>query len=608
MMPIVAVETPRVICGYPLGSVGLPLRQAVLKSAEEIALPGARRHAFGRLLLSPRRLAHGVGRSLFLPLAMAVVCAILPSYLLARTLVPAMMDALLGRSLRYRPRAALRGGARDTARRWSGRWPIGRSPAACSSSLSLLGLLAAAAHRAGLLPGGGCRAAAAARPCPARHAPGRDRAALQRDRGRHPPGRARARNRADAGQHRPGRLPGGYRERQRDDRLRRRGDRAQPGPGHRSTRGIRGAAPGARGALSRLHVLFPAGGHAGAGAELRRPAPIHIQVVGPYPTEKRTTRWPSRSGARWRRWPAWWMPTSISSPTPRRCASTWTGRAGPVGPDAADRRQQPAGLPGLQHPGRAHFLPRSRERDAVQVADPDPAVPDRRDGRAAGDPGRRRDLPQGLPTPLLSNLATTGRATAPAIVTHVDTQPAFDVFASVENRDLGGRRATWNRSWPQQPAGAAGHSASSSAGRCQRCGARSGDSGRADIAIVDALPLPFFGSLRIAWCTRFAGQAAGISTILAPASSSARNISGKRRSSQVARPRVSYTTGPSPGVISAGSPSPKPKRCTFRYVVRSSPVAPSRTEVLKRRSARRARRTTPCAPSRRGHARLPATR
>jgi len=46
---------------------------------------------------------------------------------------------------------------------------------------------------------------------------------------------------------------------------------------------------------------------------------------------------------------------------------------------------------------------------------------------------------QGPPTTqLLSNLATTGRDTPPAIVTHLNTMPAFDVFASVENRDLGG--------------------------------------------------------------------------------------------------------------------------------------------------------------------------
>jgi multidrug efflux pump subunit AcrB len=56
-----------------------------------------------------------------------------------------------------------------------------------------------------------------------------------------------------------------------------------------------------------------------------------------------------------------------------------------------------------------------------------------------GTPVATSSSPQGGPTPqLLSNLATTGRVITPAIVSHINTQPAFDVFASVENRDLGG--------------------------------------------------------------------------------------------------------------------------------------------------------------------------
>ena len=39
---------------------------------------------------------------------------------------------------------------------------------------------------------------------------------------------------------------------------------------------------------------------------------------------------------------------------------------------------------------------------------------------------------------LLSNLATLGHGTTPAIVSHYDTLPVFDVFASAQNRDLGG--------------------------------------------------------------------------------------------------------------------------------------------------------------------------
>jgi multidrug efflux pump subunit AcrB len=39
---------------------------------------------------------------------------------------------------------------------------------------------------------------------------------------------------------------------------------------------------------------------------------------------------------------------------------------------------------------------------------------------------------------LLANLATTGRAISPAVVNHYNVQPVFDVFAAVQDRDLGG--------------------------------------------------------------------------------------------------------------------------------------------------------------------------
>ena len=45
----------------------------------------------------------------------------------------------------------------------------------------------------------------------------------------------------------------------------------------------------------------------------------------------------------------------------------------------------------------------------------------------------------GSATPqLLSNLVGVGRDTTPALVSHYNTLPVFDVFASVQNRDLGG--------------------------------------------------------------------------------------------------------------------------------------------------------------------------
>jgi multidrug efflux pump subunit AcrB len=52
------------------------------------------------------------------------------------------------------------------------------------------------------------------------------------------------------------------------------------------------------------------------------------------------------------------------------------------------------------------------------------------------------DASQGPTMPqLISNLATVGRDTTPANVSHYNTLPVFDVFASVQNRDLGGAAA-----------------------------------------------------------------------------------------------------------------------------------------------------------------------
>jgi len=60
--------------------------------------------------------------------------------------------------------------------------------------------------------------------------------------------------------------------------------------------------------------------------------------------------------------------------------------------------------------------------------------------------GSSADSAQGQSTPqLLANLATTGRDTTPAIVSHFNTMPVYDVFASVQNRDLGGAAAEIQR-------------------------------------------------------------------------------------------------------------------------------------------------------------------
>jgi multidrug efflux pump subunit AcrB len=50
-----------------------------------------------------------------------------------------------------------------------------------------------------------------------------------------------------------------------------------------------------------------------------------------------------------------------------------------------------------------------------------------------------------LPAQLLSNLADLGRANVPVVVNHYNIQPVFEVFASVQGRDLGGVSADIDR-------------------------------------------------------------------------------------------------------------------------------------------------------------------
>src|SRR5439155_14598720 len=46
---------------------------------------------------------------------------------------------------------------------------------------------------------------------------------------------------------------------------------------------------------------------------------------------------------------------------------------------------------------------------------------------------------------LLENVATVSRDTTPAVINHTNVQPVFDVYASVENRDLGSAAAEIER-------------------------------------------------------------------------------------------------------------------------------------------------------------------
>jgi multidrug efflux pump subunit AcrB len=84
--------------------MGYPLRKAILHSAQQVALPALTSMLSICIVFVPVAFLSGVAASLFVPLAMAVVFAMIPSYLLSRTLVTTMMQAMLGSELDlYKP-------------------------------------------------------------------------------------------------------------------------------------------------------------------------------------------------------------------------------------------------------------------------------------------------------------------------------------------------------------------------------------------------------------------------------------------------------------------------------------------------------------------------
>ena len=75
--------------------LGKGLLVSILLSAEQVALPALTSTLSICIVFVPVVFLTGVAQSLFLPLAMAVVFAMMPSYLLSRTLVTTMMQSLL---------------------------------------------------------------------------------------------------------------------------------------------------------------------------------------------------------------------------------------------------------------------------------------------------------------------------------------------------------------------------------------------------------------------------------------------------------------------------------------------------------------------------------
>ncbi len=74
---------------------GKPIKRAILDGAEQIAVPALVATLSICIVFVPVVFLNGVAKYLFTPLAMAVVFAMLASYLLSRTVVPMMADYLL---------------------------------------------------------------------------------------------------------------------------------------------------------------------------------------------------------------------------------------------------------------------------------------------------------------------------------------------------------------------------------------------------------------------------------------------------------------------------------------------------------------------------------
>ena len=74
-----------------------PFAQAIIDGAQQVAAPALVATLCICIVFAPLAMLSGAAKSLFLPLAMAVVFAMLMSYLLSRTLVPTMVNYLLRR-------------------------------------------------------------------------------------------------------------------------------------------------------------------------------------------------------------------------------------------------------------------------------------------------------------------------------------------------------------------------------------------------------------------------------------------------------------------------------------------------------------------------------
>ena len=200
-----------------------PLVRAVLDGAQQIAAPAFVSTLCICIVFVPVLMLTGAAKYLFTPLAMAVVFAMLASYLLSRTLIPTMVHYMLRPEVKLYALGQHGETAGGTGIIWRMHYVFNRRFESMRDVLHLAPALVPGASRAGagrfrhfhsgvarsrrihrprLFPDRRFRRHAAARPRSVRHAHRIDRDALRRYRERNPPGHPAARDRYHHRQHR----------------------------------------------------------------------------------------------------------------------------------------------------------------------------------------------------------------------------------------------------------------------------------------------------------------------------------------------------------------------------------------------------------------------
>ena len=110
-------------------------------------------------------------------------------------------------------------------------------------------------------------------------------------------------------------------------------------------------------------------------------------------------------------------------------------RAARIRPDAAGRREQPVRVAVSSAQVQPNYWLDPRDGHHVRGRRANAAVP-ARFGSDDGEHAHRRCATGGRPQ-LLSNVATVKRRVTPVVANHPNVQPVFDVYANVQDSDLG---------------------------------------------------------------------------------------------------------------------------------------------------------------------------